>query len=99
MTKLDRAVCDGEQDGFIKLLTDRRRKILGATIVATRAGEMIAEITLAIHKGMSVDDIAGTIHAYPTWTSGVQLAALDVMMARFTSSRLGHLIRRMSGFG
>ncbi len=99
ITKSDRAVCDGEQDGFIKLLTDRRRKILGATIVATRAGEMIAEITLAIHKGMSVDDIAGTIHAYPTWSSGVQLAALDVMMARFTSSRLGRLIRRMSGFG
>ena len=98
MAKLDRAVCDGEQDGFIKLVTDRRRRILGATIVATRAGEMIAEITLAIHKGMGVGDIAGTIHAYPTWASGVQLAALDVMMAQFTSSRLGRLVRWMSGF-
>ena len=98
MTKSDRAICDGEEDGFIKLVTDRGRKLLGATIVASRAGEMIAELTLAIRKEMTVDDIAGTIHAYPTWASGVQLAALEVRMARFTSSPSARLLRWISGF-
>lgn len=99
MSKLDRAVCDGEQEGFIKLITDRRHKILGATIVATRGGEMIAELGLAIQKGLTIDDVAATIHAYPTWSSGVQLAAVDVMMQRFTSSWMGRIARKLVSFG
>ncbi|HVT40299.1 MAG TPA: FAD-dependent oxidoreductase [Gemmatimonadaceae bacterium] len=96
MSKADRAVCDGQTDGFIKLITLGGRKIIGGTIVAARAGEMIAELTLAVRMGLSVDTIAGTIHAYPTWSSAVQLAALDVMMARFRTSRGGRMIRWLS---
>ena len=96
MSKSDRAVCDGETHGFIKLVTHRGRRILGATIVASRAGEMIAEVTLAIQNGMSVDALAGTIHAYPTWSSALQLAALDVMMTRLRRSRGGRFVQWLS---
>ena len=96
MTKCDRAVCDGETDGFIKLVTDRGRRILGATVVASRAGEMIAEITLAMRQHASVNSLAGTIHAYPTWSSAVQLAALDVMTAKLAASRTGRFVRWLS---
>ena len=96
MSKADRAVCDGETQGFIKLLTRGGRAVIGGTIVASRAGEMIAEVTLAVRNGLSVDTLAGTIHAYPTWSSAVQLAALDAMMARFASSRSGRVIRWLS---
>ena len=96
MSKADRAVCDGETDGFIKLVTHRGRKVLGATIVATRAGEMIAEVTLAVQRGLNVNALAGTIHAYPTWSSAVQLAALDVLTAKLKSSRTGRFVRWLS---
>lgn len=96
MTKCDRAVCDGETDGFIKFVTDRGRTILGATVVASRAGEMIAEITLAMKQGASVNALAGTIHAYPTWSSAVQLAALDVMTSKLATSRTGRFVRWLS---
>jgi pyruvate/2-oxoglutarate dehydrogenase complex dihydrolipoamide dehydrogenase (E3) component len=97
ITKADRAVCDGEPDGFIKLITRRNGKILGATIVASRAGEMIGEVALAMEQGLGVAAIAGTIHAYPTWSSAIQLAAVDIMMARLQESRLFRLARRWSG--
>ncbi|MGH7639221.1 MAG: hypothetical protein ACREOK_16340 [Gemmatimonadaceae bacterium] len=69
--RADRAVCDGEPHGFIKLITNRRGKIVGSSIVATRAGEMIAEVALAMQRGLDVEAIAETIHAYPTWSSAV----------------------------
>lgn len=93
----DRAVCDGEEAGFIKLVTSRDRYVLGATIVAARAGEMIGEVALAMRKGLDLDAIAGTIHAYPTWSLALQQLASEVVTARFISSRGGRFIRRLSG--
>ena len=99
MAKSDRARCDGETDGFIKLITLGRKRILGATIVGSRAGEMIAEIALAMEKGLPIDAIAGTIHAYPTWSTDVQLAAVEVMMQRMTSGLTGRTLRWLSRRG
>ncbi len=99
MAKSDRARCDGETDGFIKLLTLGRKRILGATIVGSRAGEMIAEIAVAMKNGLSVDAIAGTVHAYPTWSTDVQLAATEVMMQRITSGMSGRTLRWLSCLG
>ena len=97
ITNADRAVCDGERDGFIKLITSRRGKIVGATIVASRADEMIGEVALAMEQGLGVDAIAETIHAYLTWSTAIQLAAVDMMMARLEESRLFRLTQRWSG--
>jgi len=83
LAEVDRAVTDGRTDGFIAIVAGPRRllrnagggRILGATIVAPRAGEMISEIVLAMRTGAFTGRLAQTSHAYPTWSSGVQKAA------------------------
>lgn len=63
---LDRAVTDGLGQGRAKLITTPRGKILGAAIAGAGAGELIHEYVLALHKNLTVHDLAGTIHIYPT---------------------------------
>jgi len=63
---VDRARAEDEIDGFAKLVTDRRGKLLGAAIVGAHAGELIAECVLAIGKGMNAADLSASIHTYPT---------------------------------
>jgi pyruvate/2-oxoglutarate dehydrogenase complex dihydrolipoamide dehydrogenase (E3) component len=67
LSNIDRAVLDGETDGFARVhLRKGTGKILGATIVARHAGEMINEFSLAITSGLGISAIAKTIHPYPT---------------------------------
>jgi pyruvate/2-oxoglutarate dehydrogenase complex dihydrolipoamide dehydrogenase (E3) component len=76
MHDTDRAMIDGQEEGFVKIhLREGTDEILGATIVASHAGEMINEITLAIdaHIGLSV--LATVIHAYPTQASAIKRVA------------------------
>ncbi|MEO6724239.1 MAG: mercuric reductase [Blastocatellia bacterium] len=63
----DRAILDGETEGFARVHYDRKTgKILGGTIIARHAGEMISELTLAITHGLKVSALSTTIHPYPT---------------------------------
>ncbi|MDQ3009638.1 MAG: mercuric reductase [Acidobacteriota bacterium] len=63
----DRAILDGETQGFARVHYDcRSGKILGGTMVARHAGEMISELTLAITHGLKVSALSTTIHPYPT---------------------------------
>ena len=72
---LDRAIVD-EAGGFVKILTrPGTDKILGATVVAPRAGEMLAELTLAMRHGIGLKKLFGTIHPYPTYTEANRDAA------------------------
>ncbi len=64
--EIDRARAEGETDGFAKLVTDRKGKLLGAAIVGPSAGELIAEYVLALAKGMKAADLSSVIHPYPT---------------------------------
>jgi pyruvate/2-oxoglutarate dehydrogenase complex dihydrolipoamide dehydrogenase (E3) component len=67
LAHVDRAIADGETRGFIKVLTRRGSdRILGATIVAPQAGELIAEYVLAMTHGLGLKKLIGTIHIYPT---------------------------------
>ena len=83
LSEVDRAITDGRTDGFIAIVAGPRRllrnagggRILGATIVAPRAGEMIQEVVLAMRTGAFAGRLAQASHAYPTWSSGVQKAA------------------------
>ncbi len=73
---LDRAIADGEDFGFVKVLTvPGKDRILGATIVGEHAGELIAEFVSAMRHGLGLNKILGTIHIYPTWTEGNKFAA------------------------
>lgn len=64
--EVDRAVADGCSEGFAKILTDRRGRLLGAAIVGTHAGELIHEYALALNRGLKASHISATIHVYPT---------------------------------
>ncbi|MGQ0698718.1 MAG: FAD-dependent oxidoreductase [Panacagrimonas sp.] len=65
--ELDRAICDGEAHGFVKVLTvPGKDRILGVTIVGEHAGDLIAEYVLAMRHGLGLNKILGTIHIYPT---------------------------------
>lgn len=95
IAKVDRAKCDDDEDGFIKLLSDRRGTVVGATIVASRAGELSGEISLAIAQRLTVSDIATAVHAYPTYATALQQMTSQVATTRFTSSAVGRFIRRL----
>ena len=76
MHDVDRAVTDGDEDGFLKIhVKDGTDKILGATIVARHAGEMINELSLAITAGIGLRELGRVIHAYPTQADGIKMAA------------------------
>jgi pyruvate/2-oxoglutarate dehydrogenase complex dihydrolipoamide dehydrogenase (E3) component/uncharacterized membrane protein YdjX (TVP38/TMEM64 family) len=73
---LDRAVAEGANRGFVKLLVKPGKdKILGATIVAANAGELLPEFVLAMKHGLGLGKILGTIHAYPTMSEANKYAA------------------------
>jgi pyruvate/2-oxoglutarate dehydrogenase complex dihydrolipoamide dehydrogenase (E3) component len=95
IARVDRAKCDDDEDGFIKLLSDRKGTIVGATIVAGRAGEMSGELSLAIAQGLRVNDVATAVHAYPTYTTALQQMTGQTATARFTRSAAGRFIRRL----
>lgn len=67
LSDVDRAILDGEDDGFARVHYDRKTgDILGGTIVARHAGEMLGELTLAIVAKQNVGVLSSTIHSYPT---------------------------------
>lgn len=79
LDKIDRAVCEDDRDGFLKLVLRADGTLLGATIVAARAGEMISELAVAIDRGWKIWDLARTIHPYPTYSTALMQAAADAV--------------------
>jgi pyruvate/2-oxoglutarate dehydrogenase complex dihydrolipoamide dehydrogenase (E3) component len=87
---LDRAVAEGARSGFVKLLVEPGKdRVLGATIVASGAGEMLAEYVLAMKHGIGLNKILGTIHAYPTMSEANKYAAGEWKKARKPERLLG----------
>ncbi|MPQ97980.1 NAD(P)-binding protein [Modestobacter sp. I12A-02628] len=72
----DRAVTDQRTDGVTRLVVDGRRRVVGATVVGARAGESLAELTLAVTQGLTTTDLAGTVHPYPAYTDPTWDAAV-----------------------
>ena len=76
MHEVTRAITDGEEVGFVKMhVKEGTDRILGATIVARHAGEMINEITLAMVAGIGLRTLSRVIHAYPTQAEAIKKAA------------------------
>lgn len=63
------------RDGFVKIITDKKGVILGATVVAPHAAEIIHELTLAVRHHMTASDVASTPHAFLSWSEAVRVAA------------------------
>lgn len=73
---LDRAIADGTDEGFVKVLTEPGKdRILGVTIVGAHAGDLIAEYVLAMRHKIGLNKILGTIHIYPTMAEANKYAA------------------------
>lgn len=94
LAELDRAIADGERQGFIEVLTvPGKDQILGASIVGTHAGERIAEFVLAMRHRLGLGKILATIHAYPTLMEGNKYLAGEWRRARQPATLLALLTR------
>lgn len=94
MHQVDRAITDSEQDGFVKLhVSEGSDRILGATIVSRDAGDMISQVTLAMVAGVGLRTLAKVIHAYPTKTEAIRLAAMAYNRRRLSGRLLARLRR------
>jgi pyruvate/2-oxoglutarate dehydrogenase complex dihydrolipoamide dehydrogenase (E3) component len=88
MHDVDRAVIDSEESGFVKIhVREGSDKILGATIVARHAGEMINEISLAMVAGIGLKKLAQVVRAYPTQAEAIRMAADNYNETRLTPAR------------
>lgn len=95
-SKVDRALADGEPAGFLKILHKRGSdQILGATIVARHAGEMISEVTLAIVTKQGLNALSGVIHPYPTQAEAIKKAA-DAYRRTLLTSRTKFFLKLLT---
>jgi len=91
--EVDRAVLDGETDGFVKILVRRGSdRIVGATVVARHAGDLLPALTLAITRGIGLGALASVVHAYPT-----QADAVRRLGDAYNRTRLTPLAKRVLG--
>lgn len=95
--RVDRAVTDGHTDGLTRLVLDRKGHLLGATVVGLRAGETLAELVLAIRRGLRTRDLAATIHAYPTYSYGPWDAAIADTRARLARPATARAVAALTG--
>lgn len=91
ISKANRAVTDGEEEGLVKIHVRRGGdEIVGATIVAAHAGEMISELTLAMTRGVGLGALTNVIHPYPTQAEAIKAAA-----GLYTRARLTPRVKRL----
>ena len=94
LDEVDRAVLDGEDRGFVRVHVKKGTDIiLGATIVATHAGDMISELTLAMKAETGLGTIGATIHPYPTQADAIRKVANMMRRATFSESKKSILSR------
>jgi len=90
MHEVDRAITDSEEDGFVKLyVREGTAKILGATVVARHAGDLINEISLAMSAGLDLRALARVNQPYPTQSQAIKMAAEAYVQSRPKALRAG----------
>jgi pyruvate/2-oxoglutarate dehydrogenase complex dihydrolipoamide dehydrogenase (E3) component len=98
LEETDRAICDGAEEGMVKILVGRRNRLLGAQILAPRAGEMIHEFVLAMNAGLPISAIRNATHVYPTYSDAVRKAVSAASRESLFSPRtrwVAGLLRRI----
>ena len=94
---VDRATAEQDTQGFTRLVLDAKGRIVGATIVGPRAAESLAELVLAARQGLRSRSIAGAMHAYPTYSDGLWMAAVDDMRAWLRGSTPARVTSMLMG--
>lgn len=88
LKETDRAICDNVEEGFIKVVYLKKNyKILGASISSPVAGELIAEVSVAMKNGMSFDMLATVIHTYPSHSFALQAMAAELYYDKLVKLR------------
>ena len=95
MERVDRAVTESDTAGFIKVVHRKNGTVLGATVVADRAGEAVHEWALAISNRLKMSDLAGTIHVYPTYSIANQQLASAYSVESFVKSKAGQVLKKL----
>ncbi len=98
LTRVDRAVSEDDTHGFLKLLALPDGSILGGTFVGERASEAITEVVIAIDGGITLQQLAGVVHPYPTYGIGLQFLATEMAMQQTFNSPKGRVLRTLSRF-
>ncbi|CAN5873274.1 FAD-dependent oxidoreductase [soil metagenome] len=83
--EVDRAVAEGQTDGFTRLAVDGKGRLVGATVVGPRAGDTLPELVLALQHGMRTRDLGGAMHPYPTYGDGPWKAAITDVRSRLAA--------------
>jgi len=96
LTLGDRSMTEDDREGFIKIIYKGSGTLLGATVVANRAGEMIVEFGYALRRGFGFSDIVGMMHAYPTYSDVVRKAVSYVMIEELFEGASGRVINTVS---
>jgi pyruvate/2-oxoglutarate dehydrogenase complex dihydrolipoamide dehydrogenase (E3) component len=95
LTEGDRSVADRDTQGFVKLVYKSGGKLLGATVLADRAGEMIAEYTLVMNDKLSLHDLDKVMHPYPTYADIAKKAVSNLLIEELLASRGFRLLKRL----
>ena len=93
MEQVDRARVEGDTSGFLKLVHRRDGTLLGATVVAARAGEMVHEWVLALDRGLKIGDVASSLHVYPTYSMASMQAAAHIRVSQLLGGVTGRAVR------
>jgi pyruvate/2-oxoglutarate dehydrogenase complex dihydrolipoamide dehydrogenase (E3) component len=91
---LDRAIVDGHDVGFVKVVTTPRGKILGATVVGSGAGELLMPLVLAMKRGMKLRQLSQVMYPYPTMAEGIKRTADSYYRSKL-AGRTGDWVRRV----
>ena len=91
---LDRAIVDGHDRGFVKVVTKRNGKILGATVVASGAGDLLMPLVLAMRHGIALPKLSQVVYPYPTMVEGIKRTA-DGYYREKLQGRAGRWLRRI----
>ncbi len=94
---VDRAVVDGETEGFVKIVTGKRGRILGGHIIGPDAGNLIHEIVLAMQKNIPIGTLSTTIHVYPTLAQANQRTADNYYREKLFTDRNRKILKGFFG--
>lgn len=97
MEHVDRAVTESDTSGFIKVIHKKDGTVVGATVVAERAGEVIQEWELAIYHNWKVGDLSPAIHVYPTYSIANQQLASEYSIETFLGGTTGKILKKLGG--
>ncbi|MEM7314079.1 MAG: FAD-dependent oxidoreductase [Planctomycetota bacterium] len=90
LNQIDRAILDGHDEGFVRAHVDRKGRILGATVVAAHAGDLISEMSVAMTNGIRLGTFAKSIHPYPT-----QAEALRKLGDAYNKTRVTPTVKKV----